>query len=489
MRQEEMTSTRRDVSPCSSSQTRRTAEDEEGEQIGCTIPAGAPCKVDGDAINKERDTEKQLQTSSLPFVPDGGLGAWLNCAAASVSFMCSFGIVNAYGVFQDYYKNDRLKNENESIIALIGAIQLFILYGTAPMVGKIFDSFGTRIIYPLGSFLIVFGLMMVSLAKPDQTYQYFLAQAVTFGLGCALLFTPGLALMGHYFRRKRALAIGFVAAGSSIGGVIFPIALQRLIPRIGFGWAVRVMAFIALGCLTFSCIIAKTYLPLRKTTTREVLRAIDFGGFKDLRYTLATLSAFVTFYAIFIPYFYIKQYGQLRGMSIELSNYLLPLINALGVPSRIAPGLLAPKFGVLNLMIFFTTIAGILILALWLPSSNNISIIWFSALYGLFSGPYISLLPAYIGIISPQPVYGARLGALYLIVAVACLVGTPTGGALVGSKGDLEHYRHLIGFSGALVLSGSLILVLIWFVEARLMLQRRKQKGDSSPLRLADFRF
>lgn len=464
------------------------------------VPAGVASAVDADgerAPKSDVPTDEGMEkggpdgglSATAAEVPDGGAAAWLNCAGASVAFMCSFGIVNSYGVFQDYYKSVRLANESDSVIALIGAIQLFCLYGFGPLVGKLFDSYGAIPMMPIGSFCIVFSLMMLSLAQVNATYQYFLSQAVLFGLGCAMVFTPGLALMGHYFRRQRPLAIGFVAAGSSVGGVIFPIALQRLIPRIGFGWAVRVEAFIALGCLTFACAVSRTRLPLRKTSRAELLQAVDLGGFRDMRYCLATLSAFITFYAIFIPYFYIKQYGELRGMSADLASYLLPLINALGVPARIAPGLLAPRFGVLNLMIFMTTIAGILILALWLPSSGNASIIVFSALYGLFSGPFISLLPAYIGIISPQPVYGARLGALYLIVAVACLVGTPTGGALVGQAGSLQNYRHLIGFSGALVLTGSLILVLIWLLEARSMLERRRQKGQDEPLTWADFRF
>lgn len=454
------------------------------------VPVGVASTADADlGVNMGSDTEKAEHIAAIA-PPEGGFRAWLNCAGAAFAFMCSFGIINAYGAFQDYYKSTRLAQESDSVIALIGAIQLFCVYGTSPLIGKIFDSYGTFPLLPLGSFCIVLGMMMVSLTQYNATYQYFLAQAVLFGLGAAMLFTPGLALMGHYFRRRRALALGFVAAGSSVGGVVFPIVVQRLIPRIGFPWAVRTLAFISLGCLAFACSVCRTYLPLRKTTRGEMLRAVDLNGFKDVRYCLAAVSAFITFYAIFIPYFYIKQYGILRGMSPDLASYLLPILNGMGIPSRIVPGLLAPRFGVLNLMILLTSTAGVLILALWLPSSGDAAILCFAALYGFFSGPFISLLPAYVGQISPQPVYGARLGALYLVVAVACLVGTPTGGALVGKSGDLAHYHHLIGFSGALVLTGSLTLVIIWAIEVRAMLRRRRQDPvlSKQALRLSDFK-
>lgn len=138
-------------------------------------------------------------------------------------------------------------------------------------------------------------------------------------------------------------------------------------------------------------------------------------------------------------------------------------------------------------MIFFTSTAGILVLALWLPSSGNASIIVFAALYGFFSGPFISLLPAYVAIISPQPVYGARLGALYLVVAVATLVGTPTGGALVGS-GSLQHYHSLIGFTGALVVAGAAILFPIWLIDVRTLIASHRKNKPGVPMRWSDFK-
>lgn len=83
--------------------------------------------------------------SAFPDVPDSGFQAWLNCCGCSAAFFASFGIVNSFGVFQDYYKADRLSLQNDSVIALIGAIQLFCLYGLSPVIGKIFDAFGTLV--------------------------------------------------------------------------------------------------------------------------------------------------------------------------------------------------------------------------------------------------------------------------------------------------------------------------------------------------------
>lgn len=92
--------------------------------------------------------------------------------------------------------------------------------------------------------------------------------------------------------------------------------------------------------------------------------AVDFGGFLDWRYALAgfgaflcvtseifayalgLISAFRVYYALFIPYFYIQVFAEFKGVPINISQYLLAIINATGVPARILPGFVADRFGV-----------------------------------------------------------------------------------------------------------------------------------------------
>ena len=45
-----------------------------------------------------------------------------------------------------------------------------------------------------------------------------LAQGLGVGIGIGLLFLPSLSILSQYFFKRRALAIGIAAAGSSIGG-------------------------------------------------------------------------------------------------------------------------------------------------------------------------------------------------------------------------------------------------------------------------------
>ena len=68
----------------------------------------------------------------------------------------------------------------------------------------------------IGNFLVVFGVMMTSLGT--KYYQIFLSQGVCVGIGAALIWVPSLAnIVASFPPAERALPMGVVAAGSSIG--------------------------------------------------------------------------------------------------------------------------------------------------------------------------------------------------------------------------------------------------------------------------------
>ncbi|KAI0634088.1 MFS general substrate transporter [Trametes polyzona] len=443
-----------------------------------TVVDGPPSEFAED-VDNDVDPEAQapapgpaVSTQDIDWVPDGGRDAWMVVLGSSLALFASAGMINAYGTFQDYYESTLLPSSSSSSIAFIGSLQVFLLYLFGTFTGRIFDAYGTKVVIPLGSFLCVFSLMMVSLCQKDKPYQVFLSHGLLFGTGIALLFSPSLAVLGHWFRKRRALAIGLTTGGSASGGVIFPILLEQLIPKLGFGWAVRITAFILLACLIVSCLTIRTRLPLSGQLSFRT--AIDLGGFKDPRYTLATIGAFLLFYGFFIPYFYIQIYADFRGVSPHIGHYLLAILNAMNIPSRILPGYIADKVGTMNVFIPCAVICSVLILALWLTAHNTGAIVAFAALYGLFSGGFVSLLPTYIAKISPRERYGARLGSVYMIVGVATLVGSPTGGALL-KVADERHFRTLIIFCGVMSAAGTAVLSAAGLVGSRRFRKRLRR--------------
>lgn len=97
-------------------------------------------------------------------------------------------------------------------------------------VGPIYDRGYLRLLLITGSFLIVFGHMMLSLCH--EYWEVMLAQGVTIGIGAGMLFIPAVTIGAQYFTTRLGLAMGIATAGSSFGGVLYPIVLFRLIDEV-----------------------------------------------------------------------------------------------------------------------------------------------------------------------------------------------------------------------------------------------------------------
>lgn len=125
------------------------------------------------------------------------------------------GFTLSYGAFQKYYKDELLASSSPSAISWIGTVQAWLLIFVGVLSGPLFDLGYFRIMLLVGNFLVVFGIMMLSLCK--EYWQVFLSQGLCMGLGAGLLYIPSLALVGVWFSKKRALAMGVVMSGISVG--------------------------------------------------------------------------------------------------------------------------------------------------------------------------------------------------------------------------------------------------------------------------------
>ena len=127
--------------------------------------------------------------------------------------------MNAFGVYQTYYEDSFLSSQGASNISWIGSVQAFLLVFIGVITGPIYDLGYLRALLCIGSFLVVFGIMMTSVYT--QYYEVFLAQGVCVGIGSGCLFIPSIAVPAGWFTSKRAVATGIGVAGSSVGKSLF----------------------------------------------------------------------------------------------------------------------------------------------------------------------------------------------------------------------------------------------------------------------------
>ncbi|TBU44847.1 major facilitator superfamily domain-containing protein [Dichomitus squalens] len=413
----------------------------------------------GEKPPEERSVNDELKTTSpitSPSFPEGGLRAWLTVLGGSMVVMCTFGIVQSFGVFQDYYTRVSLEEHSPSQISWIGSFQLFLLFAVALPSGRLYDEGFFRYLIACGSLLYLFSVFMLSLTKPHKYYGTFLSQGLGVGLGMGLLFLPSLSIASQYFRARRSLAMGCVIAGASLGGVIWPIMLNHLInSSAGFGWAVRAYGFISLLLLSLSFLFMKTRLPSRRERP-DAPPIVVKPLLIDVPYMICVAGAFFTFWGLFFPFFYLQLYGSLHGVSHSFTIYIIPILNGASLFGRTIPNFLADYYGRFNVIIPMTTIASLLMFAMFGAKTEH-GIIAFAILYGFFSGCFLSMAAPMITVFAKSvDEVGIRIGFACFIFSFALLTGNPISGALLRAPEYL--WSHAIIFNAVMVLFGCFLL-------------------------------
>lgn len=125
------------------------------------------------------------------------------------------GLANSFGVFQTYYTHFLLPDTKPSVIAWIGSIQIFLMMLIGVCAGWLIDAGYLQFILVTGTTMTTLGMFMLSLCT--EYWQILLAQAFCLGIGSGLLGLTSVAVIPLYFRKKRMIATGIAATGSSTG--------------------------------------------------------------------------------------------------------------------------------------------------------------------------------------------------------------------------------------------------------------------------------
>lgn len=234
------------------------------------------------------------------------------------------------------------------------------------------------------------------------------------GLGTALICTPAIASIGHFFMVRRGRATGIAACGGSIGGIVFPLLLQYLFPRVGFAWGTRVMGFISLVLLIIANLLIRSRLPPK----RGVKATPNFKIFNDRVFSLTTCAIFLVELGLFIPLSYFSSYALIHGQSQTFSYQLLAILNAGSFFGRWIPGYIADWIGRFNTMILTITLCLVTTLTLWLPAAGSVAMmVVYAVFFGFASGSNISLTPVCVSQLCSTEVYGTYFATCYTIVS------------------------------------------------------------------------
>ncbi|KAL8344983.1 hypothetical protein RB601_005152 [Gaeumannomyces tritici] len=375
--------------------------------------------------------------------PDGGKEAWL-CAAGTAGIMfCTLGYANSFGVFQAYYMHHQLRDHSPDDISWIGSIQVFLVFASGAVGGPIFDRFGAWVIRPAA----IAYLASVMLTSVCTAYWHFvLAQGVLSGVSNGLLMFPAMAAVPQHFNRRRGAAMGLAIAGSSLGAVVFPVVLARLLlapgAGVGFGWAVRVCGLVMVPVLVFGAATVRARLPPRAS------RFFLWSAFARPLYALLVAGTAALFLGMFVPLFYLPSYAAREaGMDESTALYLVAAVNGASLPGRIIPGILGDRLGRVNTLAAAGAATSVLIFC-WPSATTPAGVVAFACVFGFVSGALVSggsvvftLCPD-----SPKDI-GTYMGMGIAVASLAVLVGPPVSGAILERYGGFREVSILSGVS------------------------------------------
>ena len=98
------------------------------------------------------------------------------------------------------------------------------------------------------------------------------------------------------------LALGVAASGSATGGLVYPAIAECLLPRAGFGWTVRVIGLVMGTTMVLCAVLLRPRLPPRRAGP-----LVEWAAFSELPYALFTTGIFLTFWGLYVVFYYIGQ--------------------------------------------------------------------------------------------------------------------------------------------------------------------------------------
>ncbi|ODV85317.1 hypothetical protein CANARDRAFT_7962 [[Candida] arabinofermentans NRRL YB-2248] len=406
----------------------------------------------------EDDNENENDPTELKY-PEGGWKAYSVVLASLLGMVSSFGLMNSTGAIESYLEKNTLKTTSTTTISWIFALFSFLTFGGSMVSGVLFDTYGAKRVVIPGSIMLVGGLMAT--ASSTTTWQFILSFGICCGTASSMLLAPLVSCIGHFFNKKRGLALGIAMPGASLGGVIWPQVCRSLYGKIGFPWTMRVIGFCFLGCLGVVCLLVDdrteeirkhnaavegTDPTVRPSVWKQLRTSVDFHTLKDKTFMSLVLALFFNEFSLILSLTYIPSYAISKGYSESISLTALTAVNGAGILGRYVPSHLSDSWGKFNMISLMSCMMTLVIFVLWLPFGYNIGAFFtFCVFFGFSVAGTLSLSPLCTSAISKPRDMGKRYGTAYFFVSFGNLMSLPIGSAITQTPAG---YNGMAAFAG-----------------------------------------
>jgi MFS family permease len=331
------------------------------------------------------------------------------------------------------------------------------------LLGRILDR--TGIIPPLiaGTACLAVGYALAAMV--GSVIPFALLQGVI-GFGAAATFTPMIADLSHWFRRRRGIAVAAAATGNYVAGAVWPLVMQITLPA--HGWRATYLVIAAVCLVLMTPLIATLRArpppyPGGAETTAQANRLSAAGLTPRSLQILLSIAGLGCCVAMSMPQVHIVAYCVDLGFGVVRGAEMLSLMLAGGIVSRLASGFLADYIGGARVLLLGSVLQGLSLIA-YVPFNGLASLYVVSLVFGLSQG---GIVPSYAIIVReylPAKEAGQRVG----IVMTMTIIGMALGGWLSGAIYDITgSYRAAFLNGVAWNVMNILIVLFILFSVGR----------------------
>ncbi|KAF2427717.1 MFS general substrate transporter [Tothia fuscella] len=457
------------------------------------------------SLSTKPETERPSAASSLRGAQDDDEPNWPREFKAYTTLLgCfflmfnSWGLVNAYGTYASYYKEELLPDAGLLLLNLIGSTQSFFVLINSWWVGRLLDAGHTRKVLGVGWVMVSLGMFTLSLAgrkKDHEQGEYgliWLTQGMITGLGMACFFVASSQIASTWFVKRKSFAIGIVASGASIAGLVYPFMIKYLIKETNFKTANLCVASVVCATALFSWVSAvpNPRHPLNKSNLpkRAIRRWVDPDAFRNVTYNWFVASIAFMFLGFYAVFFNLEEWAAHKklgtknpspeqGPDTSRNNTFhtfiyLAVMNASSTIGRLSSGYLSDKFGALQVHAVVMTIGSILLYAFWTNVNTIAAALAFVIFFGAVSGAIIGLPPASVAhIIKLSPdaelsSLGHWTGMMYTVSAIPALVGPIIAGHFI-TRFNNNYITVQMWSATCLFISALCLYVAIWYSKHR----------------------
>jgi len=344
-----------------------------------------------------------------------------------------------------------------------GAFSFGFLFSAviSPMVGRLMDSRGPRVVIESGVGLMSLGMLLAPMI--EKPWHLYATLGVLVGGGANLMtYTVHSLFLPSWFVRRRGLAMSIAFAGAGAGAIVLLPWLQTIIIRDGWRASCSVMGLLVLGVIGPLTLLVRRrpedlgLLPdgaarsAAAASARKASNIVD-AAWAAIEWTLARAMRTGRFWWLVLAYFclvyawYAVQVHQTKylielGFTPLVAAWSLGLVSAVAIPGQIGLGALSDRVGrewVWTIACLGFLICYAALIALEHAPSNALLYVMVVS-QGLLGYAAVAVM----GPIAAEIFDGPHFGAVFGTLTVALIGGGAAGPWVTGVIHDLTgSYR------------------------------------------------